>query len=235
MAKKSKKKVAVSAVDVLAEIDRIFETEDFYQSRQSGKRFYRPGSFPGVLAKYIASSGDGVSVHAARFGMAASTLESILGRGQLSDNMLSRIRSGLSREASAVAQKAVFPGDWRDASPAKIERAISDVSSKLLFLKKVIESNNFLKSKESPIDPIQVVQLVALLTATLEAMKAPFIDAKQTGGFFRWLGKMTRTSVEKGVEKVVVDAMADAAKAGNELMRQLAAHINVSDLGDIWS
>lgn len=165
--------------------------------------------------------------------MSVKTLKSIMSGGPLSENMLNRVRSRLVVESKALEQSAIFPGDWRSATPAKVSAAIADVSNKLVFLKKVIEESNFLQSEDSPIDKIQVMQLIALLTATIEALRAPLIDKKQTSGFFRWLGKLSKASAQKGVEKLVVDAMSDAVNAGTDLIHHLSSHPGTTDLGKI--
>jgi hypothetical protein len=228
-----KKKKTVSATSLLREIDELLENSKYYQSRESGKRFYDSDNFPPLLAGYVAQTGGTLKANAKRFGMSPKTLEKLMSGGPLSDNMIFRIRSALAIEVAAAAKKAIFPGEWHDATPAKVSAAISEVSARLVFLKKVVEGSNFLVSEESPIDKIQVVQLMALLTATVEALRAPFVDKKQTSGFFRWLGKLARTSAEKGVEKVVVDAMSDAASAGSGLLRDLSSKADITDLGNI--
>jgi hypothetical protein len=228
-----KKHKRVSAQSLLEALDELLQTSRYYQSRESGKRFYDQGSFPSLLASYITHSGKNVRQNARQFGMSPGTLENIIAGGPLSDNMLLRIRSALIAETTALAKQAIFPGDWQTASPTKVSNAIADVSGKLVFLKKVIAGSNFLNSEDSPIDKIQVLQLVALLTATLDALRAPFIDKKQTSGFFRWLAKLAKTSAEKGIEKLVVDAMGDAASAGTDLIHHLSGQSGITDLGNI--
>jgi hypothetical protein len=228
-----KKHKPVSAESLLEALDGLLQTSNYYQSRESGKRFYDQGNFPSLLASYITHSGKNVRQNARQFGMSPGTLENIIAGGPLSDNMLLRIRSALVAETAVLAKQAIFLGDWRDATPAKVSAAIADVSEKLVFLKKVIASSNFLHSQDSPIDKIQVLQLVALLTATLESLRAPFIDKKQTSGFFRWLARLAKISAEKGLEKLVVDAMGDAASAGTDLIHHLSSQTGVTDLGNI--
>ncbi len=107
------------------------------------------------------------------------------------------------------------------------------MSEKLIFLKKVIESNNLIHAEESPIDEIQIAQLIAMLISTLEALRAPVVDKKQTQGFFKWLAKFAKFSVEKGAEKVVVDAMSGAVDAGVEMVKRLGSGEGLPDLGDL--
>jgi hypothetical protein len=229
MAAKPKKRV--TSETVLREINRIFEQDDYYQSRQSGKRFYKAHKLPPMLSIYIVNSGKKLRDHAKEFGMSPKTLESILAGGATSDNMLIRIRSSLSRDVATERKKATYLGDWRDASPSGVAEAITIVSQKLVFLKKVIEGNNFLKSEDSPIDKIQVAQLLALLAATIEALRAPHVDKESVGGFFRWLARIMKKSAEKGVEKIVVDAMEDAVKSGKDLVGNLSESSGTTDIG----
>lgn len=227
------KKKAVTASVILSEIEKILEKSKFYQSRESGKRFYDQLNLPTLLGTYIVQSGQTRKEKAKQFGMSLATLDSILKGGVLSENMLFRIRSALVVEVATQSGALVFPGQWHDVSAEKIHAAISDVSQKLVFLKKVVESSNFLHSENSPIDRIQVSQLVALLTATLEALSAPFVEKRQTEGFFRWLGKLAKKAIEKGVEKVVTDAMGDAVDAGKELVQHLPTDDVLTDLGEM--
>jgi len=229
----AKAKARISITSVLDEIDAVLETSKYYQSRESGKRFYDPKNFPSKLTAFVAQSGQTVRQNAQRFGMSVKTLKSIMSGGPLSENMLNRVRSRLVIESKSSEQSAIFPGDWRSATPAKVSSAIADVSNKLVFLKKVIEGSNFLHSEDSPIDKIQVLQLIALLTATLEALRAPLIDKKQASGFFRWLSKLAQNSAKKGVEKIVVDAMEDAVNAGTDLIHHLSNHAGIADLGKL--
>jgi len=73
----------------------------------------------------------------------------------------------------------------------------------------------------------------ASVTATIEALRAPLIDKKQTSGFFRWFGKLAKASAQKGVEKLVVDAMGDAVSAGADPIHHLSSHPGTADLGKI--
>jgi hypothetical protein len=153
----AKKKRTVTSEVLLVALDEMVRSSNYYQSRQSGKRFYDAEKFPRLLAKYIVQTGRGVRENAYRFGMSPGTLERIIAGGPVSDNMLFRIRAILAGDVAAIAKKAIYPGDWRDATPAAVSAAISDVSDRLLFLKKVVESSNFLNSEDSPIDKIQVI------------------------------------------------------------------------------
>lgn len=215
----------------MRQIDWLLENAKYYESRERGKRFCDLHELPSVLSSYVAQSGQTIKAQAKRFGMSGGTLKRLMSGESPSDTMLLRLRTALSAEAQSKAKKAVFAGDWHDATPQKVAAAISTVSEKLVFLKKVIENNNFLLSEDSPIDKIQVLQLIALLTATIEALRAPFFDKKQTSGFFRWLGKFAKTSAQKGLEKLVVDAMSDAAHAGADLVNQLTGP-GMPDLGN---
>lgn len=226
------KKPHVTAQVLLAEIDKILENAEYYQSRESGKRFYKADLFPKLLGQYLVHSGVGIHANAKNFGMSRRTLDEILNSAPLSDNMLGRIRSAVAREVSAADKQTVFAGDWRKATTAEVEAAIADVSKRLVFLKKTVESSNLLNSPDSPIDPIQVKQLIALLAATVEALQAPFIDAKQTSGFFKWLSTLSKSAAEKGVEKALTDGMSGAATAGLQLIKRLLKMDGSGDLGN---
>jgi len=229
----AKARASISITSIIEEIDAVLEKSEYYQSRETSKRFYDPKSFPSKLTAFVAQNGQTFTQDARRFGMSVKTLKSIMSGGPLSENMLNRVRSRLVAESKASEQSAIFPGDWRSATPVKVSAAIADVSDKLVFLKKVIEGSNFLQSEDSPIDKIQVMQLIALLAATIEALRAPLIDKKQISGFFRWLGKLAKTSAQKSVEKLVVDAMGDAVNAGTDLIHHLSNHAGTTDLGNI--
>ncbi len=225
------KKPNVTAHAFLAEIDKILESAEYYQSRQSGKRFYKTKLFPKLLSQYLVHSSVGINAAAKKFGMSKRTLDAILSGGPLSDNMLGRIRSAVAREVSQAEESAVFVGDWRNATTAEVGGVIAEVATQLVFLKKMVESSNFLNSPDSPIDPIQVKQLIALLAATIEALQAPFIDTKQTGGFFKWLSTLSKSATQKGVEKAITDAMSGAATAGFQLIKRLLKMGGTGDLG----
>ena len=231
MAKKSKK--VVTALALVEQIDWILKKSKYYESRERGKRFYDPGDFPSKLASYASRGGLSASAQARHLGMSVATLKRLMSGDSLSDTMLIRIRSALSEEARSNEKEITFAGDWHSATPKNVATAISIVSDKLVFLKKVIENSNFLMSADSPIDKIQILQLIALLTATIEALRAPFVDKKQTSGFFKWLRKFTKASAQKGLEKIVTDAMADAASAGADLIHHLSSQVGWPDLGNI--
>jgi hypothetical protein len=230
MAKKTRN---VSAETIVREIDKIFETAKFYQSRESGKRFYNVPKFSPLLSSYISQGGDTIKENAYQFGMSAGWLKKLLDGGPLSENMLVRIRSALNAKVVAAAKGSTFPGNWCDVSPKAINAAIFEVSEKLVFLKQVIAHSNSLQSENPVIDKIQISQLIALLTATLEALRAPFVDTKQTQGFFKWLVRFAKHAVKKGAEKVVVEAMEDAATAGTHLVHHLSSQSGLSDLANI--
>jgi len=205
-----------------------------YRSRQSGKDFYESRRLPGLLKSYVSQSGLRTTEQARNFGMSAKTLDSIMSGGTLSENMLFRIQNALERDERGVniaARGISFPGDWRSTTSSDVQAAIAIVSEKLVFLKRIIQSSNYLSSKESPIDPIQVAQLTALLGAMIEALGAPIVDRKQAKGFFRWLSGIAKKAFEKGLESQVTNAMDGAVDAGTDLIRELAKQPGASDLG----
>lgn len=198
----AKAKVSISITSLLGEIDAVLDKSKYYQSRESGKRFYDPKNFPSILTTFVAQSDQTFTQNAKRFGMSVKTLKSIMSGGPLSENMLNRVRSQLVVESKTLEQSAIFPGDWRSATTAKVSTAIADVSSKLVFLKKVIEGSNFLQSKDSPIDKIQVMQLIALLTATIEALRAPLIDKNRPLASFAGLASWQRRLLKKALRSL---------------------------------
>jgi hypothetical protein len=82
---------------LLEEIDSIYETAEFYQSRESGKRFYESTKFKASFSVHCRQRIQ-LRDHAKKFGMSAGTLESMAAGGRLSDNMSGWIRSSLSGE-----------------------------------------------------------------------------------------------------------------------------------------
>jgi hypothetical protein len=231
MAKKVR--ATITAAAILRQIDWLLENATFYDSKERGKRFYDAHGLPSMLASYVARHALTIAAAARQFGMSGDTLKRLMSGRAISDTMLMRLRSALSEEAKRNARQATFGGDWHEATSAKVASAIADVSDRLVFLKKVITSNNHLLSEDSPIDRIQVLQLIALLTATIEALRAPLIDKKQAGGFFRWLARFAKTSAQKGLEKLVVDAMNDAAHSGAHLVHELSTQAGIPDLGSL--
>jgi hypothetical protein len=232
--------------DVLDEIANIITHNQVRgsarKSNAQGKVFYDSLELPEKLAAYVNDPRRQKLSDAARmFGMSAKTLKSLIDGGPLSENMLFRLRNSLEyalqHPSISVERDAddTYTGDWRATTTIEIQSAINDVAEKLIFLKRIIESSNSLKSAESPIDKIQIAQLVALLEATLVAIKAPLVDTQSTAGFFRWLGKLGKRGVEKGVERIVSDAIDSAKDAGSELLKRLGDAPGTSDLGSIIS
>jgi hypothetical protein len=237
LSKEAQRKAATTAAGVIAEIERMVRRDDAYRSRQSGKKFYESLNLPNLLNSYIIRSGIKPALHAELFGMSVQSLRRILDGGTVSENLLFRIRNALEAQVrknkAKGSRSAVYEGDWRNATAEEVQNAIATVSAKLVFLKKVVESSNFLHSTDSPIDKIQVAQLLSMLVAALEALRAPLVDKKKTQGFFRWLGKLGKRSIEKGVEGKVTEAIGDAVDAGTELIHRLSEQSGTSDLGSI--
>jgi hypothetical protein len=223
---------------ILDEIRRIVKNDAAFSSYERGKKFYDPQELPDMLESYIKTSKKSIAAVAETFGMSRNSLKNILAGGALSENMLFRIRNSIERanghvEISSWKDDGIYPGDWRNANSARIQTAISEVSERLIFLKKVIEASNILHSPESPIDKIQIAQLIALLEATLAAIKAPFIEAGETRGFFKWLAKIGKNALEKGLESKVSEAIDGAVDAGKDLIDTLSDAAGSSDLGNI--
>jgi len=226
-------RVTITGAAIIRQIDWLLENAKFYDSKERGKRFYDPHDLPALLASYVAQNALTVAAAARRFGMSGDTLKRLMSGRAISDTMLLRLRSALSDEAKRNIKQATFAGDWHEVTPGKVASAIAEVSDRLVFLKKIITSSNYLLSEDTPIDKIQVLQLIALLTATIEALRAPLIDKKQAGGFFRWLARFAKASAQKGLEKLVVDAMNDAAHSGAHLVHELSTQAGIPDLGSL--
>ncbi len=84
----AKAKVSISITSLLGEIDAVLDKSKYYQSRESGKRFYDPKNFPSILTTFVAQSDQTFTQNAKRFGMSVKTLKSIMSGGPLSENML---------------------------------------------------------------------------------------------------------------------------------------------------
>src|ERR1043166_2632227 len=80
---------------------------------------------------------------------------------------------------------------------------------------------------------VQLAQLVVLLEAPLAALKAQFVDTRQTQGFFRWLASLLKKATERGMEKHIEDAFRKAVDAGDKLLHSLSGSSGHSDLGGI--
>jgi hypothetical protein len=232
--------MTVSERTILDELAQVVDRGSKYASRERGKNFFDSLELPALLQEYITASRPMNKSQAARLiGVSPATLRQVLSGKPLSENILFRLRNSfenaLQHPGSSVLgdEPDVYFGDWRNTSPRQIQEAISAVAEKLLFLKKIVEGSNSLSSPDSPIDKIQIAQLVALLEATLAAIKAPYVNASETRGFFKWLTKLVKVGIEKGVEHQVSDAMNHAVVAGNDFLHHLASSPGPSDLGDI--
>jgi hypothetical protein len=230
--------MSVSEQNLLDEIRNITKNYEAFGSRQQGKKFYDSQKLPSILESYIKSSKKTLPDIAKTFGMSRQSLLRIMEGRPLSENMLFRILNSIESVAertdiSLPKDERVYPGDWRNTNTAEIQTAISEVSQRLIFLKKVIETSSILNSPESPIDKIQIAQLTALLEATLAAIRAPCIETGQTGGFFKWLGKLGKHALEKGIENKVSEAIDGAVDAGKDLLRTLSDAAGSSDLGNM--
>jgi hypothetical protein len=74
----AKIKASISITSILDEIDAVLEKSKYYQSRESGKRFYDLKNFPSKLTAFVAQSGQTATQNAQRFGMSVKTLKSIM-------------------------------------------------------------------------------------------------------------------------------------------------------------
>jgi len=226
--------------ELLEEISKIVRKGETGTSRESGKKFYNSFNLPKLLNAYMTKSRKTSLRNVAEmFEMSTQTLKNILQGGPLSDSMLFRIRNALeyALEHPGVTvmgtEEDSYPGDWKKTNTVKVQRAISVVTEKLIFLKRIIETSNSLKQDNAPIDKIQIAQLIALLEAMLAALKAPYLEKKQTRGFFKWLTKLGKHGVEKGLERPVSDAIDSLVHAGTDLLTSLPDSTGPQDLGNI--
>jgi len=228
--------MAISERDLLDEIHDIIRNRDIHGSRQQGKNFYDSGKLPELLVQYRNAAGKSWPEFAAMMGMSAKTLRAISNGGPLSENMLFRIRNTMEYAyqhpgISIQKEDDTFPGDWKDTRTKSIQAAIATVAEKLIFLKNAVLESNSVGRPGSPVDEIQVAQLIALLEATIAALKAPYVEPKQTSGFIQWLKKLGKSGVEKGLEGKVKEAIDGVVDAGGDLLGKLADASGPSDLG----
>ncbi len=224
--------------DVLDALHRVVQEANVRNSRERGKHFYEPLDLPERLAEYMKEAGLSARKAADMFNISPASLRRILAGDDISENMLFRMRGGLeyaSQHPGISLQKDgdTYPGDWRGTSKESVQSAITLVTEKLIYLRDAVVESNSLGSDNAPIDRVQVAQLIALLEATLKALKAPYVDAAQTSGFFKWLRRVLTRGLEKGLEGKVSDALDGAVGAGGELIEVLSQSSGPSDLGSI--
>ncbi|MEZ2144412.1 helix-turn-helix transcriptional regulator [Bradyrhizobium sp. DN5] len=230
--------------EILDEIDNIIRHDQVHGSahvsRQSGRKIFDSLALPDKLSRYIRESRQSsLSEFSKLTGISAQTLSSILNGRSITENMLFRLRTGLEYAIqhpglSVVGDRGdVFLGDWRTTDTEGIQSVINNVALHLVALKRAIETSNSLNGGNSPIDAIQIAQLVALLESTLAAIKAPLVNVRETSGFFRWLRTLGKRAVEKGVEEGVSAAIHKAVDAGGDLLDNLEEGSVISDLGSI--
>ncbi len=231
----------VTERDLLEEIERIVHPSNMGKSLSKGKHFYNdPMRLPKLFDNYIHQSRKITKRAAAKmFDVSPATITRIIEGYPLSENILFRLRRTLeyawANPGISVQhdEPDTYAGDWRRATTADVQKAISIVAERLIYLKRVVESNNVLKSEHSPIDKIHMAQLIAMLESVLASLKAPYIDKNQTKGFFSWIRKLGRKGVEKGMEKQISDAIDDVVSAGGDLLSKLADANGTSDLGNM--
>lgn len=211
-----------------------------HESRQAGKKFYNSLDLPLKLKSYIEESRkESLSNAAEQFGMSPASLKRVLNGGPLSENMLFRLRNyleyALQHPGISVMRDEgdVYFGDWRRTNSAEVQDAISEVAQRLIYLKRVIETSNSLNEPDAPIDSIQVAQLIALLEATLAALKAPLVEKEQTTGVINYIKELGKRVFTRKAEEVVSAAIDSAVEAGGDLVERLGDAPGVSDLGSI--
>jgi hypothetical protein len=224
--------------DVLDAIQEVIREADVHGSHERGKNFYTPMNLPTRLDEYLKAAKLSIPQAAKAFRMSPQSLRSILKNGSVSENMLFRLQNAMEYAAqhpgiSIQKDDDTFPGDWRGTKKESVQQAIAVVTQKLIYLRDAVLGSNSLSQDGAPIDPLQVAQLIALLEAMLAALKAPLIDAQNTSGFFKWLAKLGKRGVEKGLEGKVSDAFDQAIDAGGQLFDAMANSSGPSDLGGI--
>ena len=230
--------MAVTERDVLDAIHELVREAEVHGSRERGKNFYTAMNLPARLQDYLAAANLTVPQAAKSFSMSPQSLRSILKGGSISENMLFGLRNAMeyaSQHPGISLQKEddVYPGDWRGTRKENVQKAIGIVTERLIYLRDAVLESNSLKEDNAPIDKLQIVQLIALLEATLATLKAPYVETQNTGGFFKWLGKVGRRGAEKGLEGKVAEAIDKAVDAGGKLFDALGSSSGPSDLGGI--
>jgi hypothetical protein len=231
-----KSSMTTSEIKILEEIQSTIRNGQSYSSRQQGKNFYHSVNLYELLSAYVDASKRPRAQTAKTLDITPATLQRIIDGHPISENMLFRIRNAMERSllqtpGIELPGEGVFPGDWRSTGTKGAQEAIAVVSEQLIGLKDAIRSSNSLGQRNAPIDEIQVAQLVALLEATLAAIKAPYVETKQTRGFFRWVGEVGRKAVEKGLEGKIVEVFGKVIDAGSKLIDVLTSSSGPPDLG----
>jgi transcriptional regulator with XRE-family HTH domain len=160
--------------DILDEIGNIITQNQVhgtqYSSKQTARTIYDSLELPAKLALYIRESRrESLASFAKLVAISPQSLSSILNGRTVSENMLFRLRNGLEYALlhpgiSVLKDRPdVFLGDWRRTSGGQVQVAIANVASNLVALKNAIESSNSVNGIGSPIDKIEVAQLIALL------------------------------------------------------------------------
>ncbi len=232
--------MATTEREVLDAIHEVVREADVHGSKERGKNFYVAMNLPTRLQEYLTAANLSVPHAAKSFRMSPQSLRSILKGGSISENMLFRLQNAMeyaSQHPGISLQKEsdTYPGDWRGTRKEAVQTAIGVVTERLIYLRDAVLESNSLKQDNAPIDKLQIAQLIALLEAMLRALKAPYVEAEGTSGFFKWLGKVAKRGAEKGLEGKISQALDKAVDAGGSLMDALAGTSGPSDLGGLIS
>lgn len=103
-------------------------------------------------------------------------------------------------------------GNWQFTRTRKVGELINSLSKAVIELKHVIESSNHLGELDSIISDIEREQIIALLSAFIESLKAPYMDTKHTHDMRSWLksfGKKVSdrtidTTLKIGIDRVII-------------------------------
>lgn len=221
----------MSKAEIRKEIERILSAGPVGKSRQQGKAYFVSGDLPKKLAAYLADLGLSMSGSAKLFNMSSSTLESILKGGQISDSMLLRLYAGSLAKSSKRADRS---GDWKYTQIPEIQKEIAVVVDRLEWLRKQVRESNSLASDGGGIGRTLAAQLEAVLSAQLEALKAPLVSASSTRKAFGWLGKIAARAAEKNAESAIAKGIANVATLGIRIATKLLKLKGYGDLPDIW-
>jgi hypothetical protein len=217
-----------AALELLDEIDAIASGSPVHTSRERGKAFFASRGLPEKLTAYVtAAHGSKIGQAAAAFSMSANTLNRLMGGDTISENMLFRLRSGLEKQ---LGSRAAI-NDWR--ASASVQEIIGGVSDRLIYLKEAIENSNSLKAGQLGVDKIHVAQLVAMLEATLAAIKGPYIERNRASGFFSYLKKFGKKVLEKKAESGLSSAIDGAVEIGGDFLDKLSEAPGISNIETI--
>lgn len=220
---------------IIDELLRIRRGEPIHSSSY-GSRTFESGQLGQQLKHYFEDTLRlSKSEAALTLKMSAGSFKRITETDRISSEMLSRVFEYFEKRVDdqiAVLEELEIASntDWRLTDASRVQRSIARVSIALFHLLKAVQSSNSVGSTGSAINTIQKAQLIAMLEATLAALKAPAVKRSQTSGLISWLRSILKRGAEKGLEKSVSESLGEAIAAGEELILQLGDQPAISDL-----